>query len=149
MKEHQMTIKAKLLSDIRRTWDALNTTLQRLTDEQMTTLHDAEDWTVKDHIIHLTSWERSVAFFLQGKPRHEGLEVDEALYLNGSNDEINVAIFRHRRDLAVPDALAQFRDVHQQLLGLLQLLTDADLKRPYCHFYPMSRVKVTGHRPTM
>ena len=136
MAEQQVTTKVELLTDIERAWAALNTALDRLTAAQMTTLTDAQGWAVKDHIIHMTAWERSVVFFLQGQPRHAGLDVDEALYLRAADDEINAVIFQQRKDLPLGDALAQFRDVHQQLLKLLQPLTDADLREPYRHYLP-------------
>lgn len=136
MSERQVTAKAELLADIERAWVALNATLDQLTEVQMTTITDPQGWTVKDHIIHMAAWERSVVFFLQGQPRHAGLGVDEALYLNGSDDEINAAIFRQRKDLPLSAALTQFRDVHQQLLNLLQSLTDTDLRKPYRQYLP-------------
>ncbi len=136
MTDRRITTKAELLEDIERTWAALNAALDRLTETQMTTIRDAQGWTVKDHLIHLAHWERSVVFFLQGKPRHAGLDVDEALYLNSNDDEINAVIFQGRKDDPFGEALAQFRDIHQQLLKLLQPLTDADLQQPYRHYLP-------------
>ena len=136
MSQRQVTTKAELLADIERAWVALNATLARLTEAQMTTFTDPQGWTVKDHVIHMTAWERSVVFFLQGKPRHAGLDVDEALYLKGSDDEINAAIFQQRKDLPLREAFAQFRDVHRQMLNLLQPLTDADLHKPYRQYLP-------------
>jgi len=136
MAERRVTTKAELLAENERAWVALNAALDRLTEAHMTTITDAQGWTVKDHIIHLTAWERSVVFFLQGKPRHAGLGVDEALYLKGTDDEINAVIFQQRKDRPLSDAFAQFRDVHQQLLTLLQPLTDADLQKPYRHYLP-------------
>jgi hypothetical protein len=102
----------------------------------MTALKDARGWSVKDHLIHLTTWERSAVFFLQGKPRHAGLGVEEALSLKGSDDEINAVVFQQCKDLPLVEALAQFREVHQQLLKLLAPLTDADLQKPYRHYLP-------------
>ncbi len=140
MTERQVTTKAELLSDIEHAWAALNAALGRLTETQMTTIRDAQGWTVKDHLIHLAHWERSVVFFLlfflQGKPRHAGLDVEEALFLKGDDDEINAVIFQRRKDDPLGEALAQFRDIHQQLLQLLQPLADADLQRPYRHYLP-------------
>jgi hypothetical protein len=139
MTEKQAVTKAELLTDTEHAWAALNAALGRLTEAQMTTIRDAQGWTVKDHLIHLAHWERSVVFFLQGKPRHAGLEVDEALYLKdlkAEDDEINAVIFQRRKDDPLGEALAQFRDIHQQLLNLLQPLTDADLQRPYRHYLP-------------
>ena len=136
MSEWQVTTKVELLADIERAWVALNATLDQLTEAQMTTITDRQGWTVKDHVIHLAAWERSVVFFLQGKPRHVGLGIDDALYLNGSGDEINTAIFQQRKDLPLHEASVGFRDVHQQLLNLLQPLTDADLHKPYRRYLP-------------
>jgi hypothetical protein len=136
MAERPVTTKAELLTDIDRTWVALNTALDRLTEPQMTTLRDAEGWTVKDHVIHLTAWERSTVFFLQGRPRHEGLGVDETVYLNGTDDDINAVIYQQRKDLPLAEALAQFRRTHQELMALLQPLTDEALNRRYRHYLP-------------
>ena len=136
MTELQVATKAELLAEIEHTWASLNAALDHLTEAQMTALKDAQGWSVKDHLIHLTAWERSVVFFLQGKPRHAGLGVEEALYLKGSDDAINAIVFQQCKDLPLVEALAQFRDVHQQLLRLLASLTDADLQKPYRHYLP-------------
>ena len=123
--------KAELLADIERTWAALNQGLARFTEAQMTTLRDQEGWSVKDHLIHLEAWERSVVFFLQGRPRHKGLGVEEAVYLTGDMDRINAVIQKQRRELPLADALAQMRNTHEQLLKLLEPLSDADLEKTY------------------
>lgn len=136
MTERRVKTKADLLADIERTWTLLNAALGRLTDAQLTALKDAQGWTVKDHIIHLAAWERSVVFFLQGQARYAGLGVDKALYLRGNDDEINAVIHQQREDLPLTSALEQFRDIHQQLMTLLQPLTDADLQKPYRHYLP-------------
>lgn len=136
MTVRQVTTKAELLAEIEHTWASLNATLDRLTEAQMTALKDAQGWSVKDHLVHLAAWERSVVFFLQGKPRHAGLGIAEALFLKGSDDEVNAAVFQQSRDLPLVEALAQFRDVHQQLLRLLAPLTDTDLQKLYRHYLP-------------
>ena len=127
----QSNTKEALMADIERSWDALHSLFSRLTEGQMTTIRDAQGWSVKDHIIHLAAWERSVVFFLQGKSRHEGLGVDESVYLKGGFDEINDVIYRQRKVLPLAKAMAQFDEVHQQLLTRLETLTDADLQEPY------------------
>jgi hypothetical protein len=128
--------KQELESDIRRSWDALQAVLQRLSDAQMTGLRDAEGWTIKDHLIHITVWERSVVFFLQHQPRHLGLGVDESVYSRGPVDAINAAVYQQSKNLSLDEALAQFREVHRQLMELFQSLTDADLFRPYRDYLP-------------
>ena len=136
MTERRVTTKAELLADTELSWAALNSALDRLGEAQKTAITDAQGWTVKDHIVHLTAWERSVVFFLQGKPRHAGLGVDETLYLNGKEDEINAVVFQQRKDIPLADALAQFREVHEQSLKLVRPLTDADLEEPYSRYLP-------------
>ena len=136
MTEQLITTKAVLLPEIERQWAALQTALARLSETQMTTLYDAQGWSVKDHLVHLAAWERSVVFFLQGKQRHEGLGVDETTYLDSTDDEINAVIQPQRKHLALAEVLAQLADTHEQLWALLQPLTDADLNLPYRHFLP-------------
>lgn len=65
MPEERVTTKAELLRAVEHTWAALHAALDRLSARQMTTLSDAHGWTVKDHIIHMTAWERSVVFFVE------------------------------------------------------------------------------------
>jgi hypothetical protein len=136
MTEPRVINKSELLIAIEDAWLALNTAVESLTETQLTLPQDVQGWTVKDHIIHITFWERSAVFFLQGLPRHQGLGVEEALYLNGNDDAINASIYQQYRDVPLSEALSQFRSIHQQLLDQLQLLTDADLQKLYRHYLP-------------
>jgi hypothetical protein len=130
--------KAQLLTEINKPWDALNSYLARLTEPQMTTIHDEHGWTVKDHLTHLAAWEDSVVYFLQGKPRHEALGVEESLSARGSFDEMNAVIQQLRKSLSLAEATAQLRNTHANLLSLLQAMTDTDLNRPLRHYLPSS-----------
>lgn len=136
MSQQSVTTKAALLAAIDPAWTALNAAIDRLSEDQLTARRDAQGWTVKDHLIHLTAWERSVIFLLQGKPRHDGLGVSADVYLHGDDDAINAAIYQQRRTLPLAEALAQFRAVHQQLMRMLQPLSDADIQQPYRHYLP-------------
>ena len=128
--------KAELLSEIEGAWTRLNDALECLTEAQMTDIRDPQGWAVKDHLIHIAAWERSVAVFLQGKPRHEGLGVDEQIYGTGDDDTINAAIQEQHKDGSLADALAEFREVHGQLLRLIEPLSDDDLYRANSDFQP-------------
>lgn len=134
--------KADLLNAIDGAWTNLNAALDRLTEEQMTETRDAEGWAVKDHLVHIAAWERSVVVFLQGRPRHEGLEVDEQVYARGDDDEINAAIQEKRKDVSLSEALDDMRSVHGQLLSLLEPMTDDDLYKANSDFQP----NATGER---
>ena len=136
MTEQQTITKAVLLADIERDWAKLNTALDQLTEAQLTTSTDEQGWTAKDHVIHLMAWERSMVTMLQGIPRHEGLGVTEDLYLSEGFDAINADIQAQHQALPLAEALAQFRQTHQQLMTLLEPLSDQDLQQPYRHFLP-------------
>jgi hypothetical protein len=124
------------MQQIDRSWAALQSALSRLTPSQLIDPKDAAGWSVKDHVLHLAAWERSVVFLLQGRPRHAGLGVSESTYLNETFETINAAIFANTSSATPEDALAQLRDVHMQMMALLQPLTDDDLSKPYRAYLP-------------
>jgi hypothetical protein len=131
--------KKKLLAEIGNSWVMLNSFLANLTRAQKTTLRDAHDWSVKDHITHITAWEESVVFFLEGKPRYEALGIGQSDYEELSIDEINTLVRNHRRRLFLPEATAQFQAVHRRLLSLLAKLSDEDLEKPLESFNPETK----------
>jgi hypothetical protein len=128
--------KADLLNEINQAWTNLNTALDNLTPEQMTDIRDPQGWAVKDHLVHIAAWERSVVVFLQGQPRHEGLGVAEQLYDAGDDDRINAAIQEKHKDASLSEARADLRNVHSQLLALVEPLSDDDLYKASSDFQP-------------
>ncbi len=136
MSEERVTKKHDLIAHMDRDWTALTDALAQLSLETMTTIRDDHGWTVKDHLIHLYYWERSALYFLQGKPRHEGLGVTEEIYASDDADVINEIIFQQNRSLSLEEALAQLRALQPTLLAALEPLTDADLQKPYRHYLP-------------
>lgn len=136
MGERQVTTKAQLLEAIESDWRTINQAIDALSESQMTSTRDAEGWTVKDHIGHMTAWERSALFFLQGKPRHEGLGVTEDVYLTEDENRINAKIYRQVQFTPPQQVIATFRDVHRQLMNALEAVTDTQLALPYRHFLP-------------
>jgi hypothetical protein len=138
MAERSSSVKAQLLAEIDKAWADLNTFFAGLSEAQMTTLHDGQGWTVKDHLTHIAAWEESVIFFLHGRPRHEALGIEEPLFAKASFDEINAVIQRLRKDLSLSQAASQLQTTHARLMSLLQPLSDADLNQPLRHYLPSS-----------
>lgn len=136
MSEPQEMTKAALLAAIERSWSRFDAALARLSEEQLLTPTDDQGWTVKDHLVHISVWERSMVFFLQGKPRHEALGVDQELYLHGDDDAINAVIVGQRKDLPLSEVLASLRATHRELLALVEPLSDADLQQTYRFYQP-------------
>jgi hypothetical protein len=136
MAELGSTTKAEFLAEVADAWDGFNAVIDRLSEGQLTGAQDEQGWTVKDHLVHLAAWERSTTFFLQGKPRHEGLGVEEALYMGDDVDAVNAQIYQQQKSLPLSQVMAMLQDTHQQLLAAIEPLTDDDLHKPYHHFQP-------------
>jgi hypothetical protein len=136
MTEQSHNVKGKLLGDIEREWGALNASLENLDETQMTEIRDPQGWSVKDHLIHMAFWERGVCFFLQGKPRHQGMEIDEELLKHGDFDQINAVIQQAQKDMSLAEVKALIHYCHRQLLHQVQGLSEADLLKPYRRYTP-------------
>lgn len=117
-------------------WSRLERRLEALDARQLTGPTDPAGWTAKDHLAHLAAWERSMVYLLQGRPRHEGLGVDEAVYLDGNDDAINAVIQAATKDLPLADVQAVLRSTHQELRSLVASMGVEDLRQPYSHFLP-------------
>ena len=79
MSDFQVTT-TELVSRMQKGWDDFQAYLKTLTLEQVTQPTDAAGWTVKDHIIHLATWEDGVYALLEKQPRHEQMGLDKALH---------------------------------------------------------------------
>jgi hypothetical protein len=125
----------------------LEAAIDSLDERQLTAIRDAQGWVVKDHLAHLAAWERSIVFLLQGRPRYEGLGVDEATYRTTEADgfdRVNAAIRLQTAGQTLAETLAGFQAVHGELLATLDGLTDADLLRTYSSFAPDEPGEETG-----
>jgi uncharacterized protein len=140
--------KAALMAGIDENWRALNQVLDQLGEAGLAADQDSQGWTVKDHIGHVAAWERSARYFLEGKPRHEALGVDEALFREGDDDKINAAIREQQRHRSAADLLAELRQEHRQLMALLEPMSDDDLQKPLRHFDPNVR-SAAADRPVL
>ena len=127
--------KAELLERIQLGRAALEATIGRLSDEQLVEPGPPDGWSVKDHLFHVAAWERSLPALLQGRPRYAAMNVDEKTYVR-SEEALNALIFQHNKGRSLSEALADFEQAHQDLLGVLAGLTDADLFRTYSQYQP-------------
>ncbi len=105
-------------------------------DEAALTRPSADGWSAKDHLAHLTAWERSLMALLEGRSRAEALGVDERTYNEGGFEAINARLHERTKDQPLDHVLAEFRESRQELLTLLDRFTDDDLYQPYAHYQP-------------
>jgi hypothetical protein len=130
------TNKAELMERIDRSWAALEQVIARADEAELTRPGGADGWSVKDHLVHLATWERSLLALLEGSPRHEAVGLDKATYEALGTDGVNAAVYERNKDLPLAEALAFVRQTHESVLRVLAAMTDADLLRPYSHYQP-------------
>lgn len=128
--------KAEQLERIDEAWLRLNGFIESLTPAQLTGPTDAVGWTVKDHLAHLTAWERGMVFLLERRPRHEGMGVEESVYRDAGLDTLNEAIRQVTVNTPIDEVIADLRATHEQLRAMIAAMPDEDLRRPYSWFLP-------------
>jgi hypothetical protein len=112
--------RTELLDAIRTGRRSLETTLERLSDDQMTDRID-ETWTRKDVVAHLASWERRVVGLLErlrsGAPADPPVETDA----------LNERYWRESRDRSLDDVRADERAAYEALIAAIEGATDEEL----------------------
>lgn len=134
--ETMVPTRDELLREIDATWEDLQVFLDSLSPAQLTGPTDAAGWTAKDHLAHLTAWEKSMDVLFHGQPRHEALGVDKPLYESGDYDAINAVIKRQHANESIGEVLNNLNQTHAAFLATLHGLSDDDLKHPQATFLP-------------
>jgi hypothetical protein len=128
---------SKLTASINAAWNDLHSFLAQVTPGQASK-QDQAGWSVKDHVTHLAVWEDSVVILFRGGRRHEALGIEEAFYTAGNFDEINEIIRVRLEGTALEEAIRNLEGAHQQLMGHLKTLRDADLNAKAREFFPQA-----------
>jgi uncharacterized protein (TIGR03083 family) len=127
--------KALLMERIDRAWAELNGAVRGLSEQELTR-PGPDGWAMKDHLAHISAWERSALALLRGMPRHEALGVDEATYQSHDVERVNDAIEQRNRGRPLAEVLADFEQTHADVLTALERLTPDDLAKPYEQYLP-------------
>ena len=131
MEEDTPKTKADLLERIRREYAALEQTLGKLDEQQMTTA-SADGWSTKDNLAHIAAWQSILrVFHIGGRPFREAAPGITADYLKDDVDTINDDFYHRDLDLPLHEVLESFRRSHQQTLALIEGMSEAELFRSY------------------
>ncbi len=122
--------KEELIRQLSSEWMNLQTTLQALSDQQLTGPTDATGWRAQDHIMHITGWEQCLIGVLNGQPAHIALGVDETVWKSYDFDAINNVTFLRGQSASLAEVLETAQTTHAQLLNKLEILQDSDLSQP-------------------
>lgn len=110
--------KGQVLNKIEQTWTAFKESYAGLTDEQLMQPGVTEDWSVKDILAHVSSWEdetlKHLPHILKGTrpPRY-------SVYYGGI-DAFNAQMTELKRGLSLSQVLRQLDDTHLRLIEYVQ-----------------------------
>jgi hypothetical protein len=131
------TTKAEVEARIDESRKRLDDHVSQLDEHTLTEVRDEGGWSVKDHLAHLAAWEQSMVHGLHGKPRHEGLGVDEETYNDHDVDAINAEIHAKHKDRPLHEVKAMLHRAQHDMSEALGRLTDHDLKeKSYSDYLP-------------
>jgi len=125
--------KQQLLERIHASYEVLEATIRRLSEEQLTQPDDS-GWSVKDHLAHIAVWELGIAVHLAGGDRFAAMQIENPR--GKPIDEVNDRLYRQNAHLSAAEALEMMRSTHQRFLKVLDRLSDDDLYRPCRSFLP-------------
>jgi hypothetical protein len=119
-------------------------------EQELTELRDAKGWAVKDHLYHLAVWERGIRYLLQGKPRHEGMELTEQQYAELDADGMNAIIFEKNKGRSLDDVMQVFQAEHREMVDYLAspAITWEDLQKPFNDYAPDDPIE-QGDNPVL
>ena len=109
--------RQQLLSKIDKAWTELKASYEGLTDAQLEEPGVVEEWSVRDVLAHVTTWEeealKSLPVILEGRkpPKYS------AQY--GGIDAFNAMASERKRGLSMSDVLSQMDATHEDLIEYL------------------------------
>jgi DinB superfamily len=118
--------RPRLLRRLDAAWAAFRESYAGLSDSQLTEPGVTGDWSVKDILAHVTTWEGEALKYLPliiagGRPPR---------YVKyGGIDAFNAKTTEAKRGLSLPDVLRQLDDTHHRLIDFLQRTPEAQFTR--------------------
>lgn len=127
--------KVELMEWIDGRWGELQALLSELSDEEIEQpLGDG--WSAKVHVAHLAAWERSVIALLHGADRGAAMALSPETWGGHDTDTINGALANRAEARAAGDVSRDARGTHEELLDLLDRLSEEDIMKPYSYYQP-------------
>lgn len=104
----------KLIALIDKTWTAFRSSIDGLTPDQMQQPGASGEWSVKDILAHVTTWE---AESLEHLPRMARGEKNASYrHLYGGIDAFNELMIARKRELPLDDVLRELDETHARLV---------------------------------
>lgn len=121
------TTKAELLTKIQKSYTEFEALLAPLSPAQLTTPGVNGDWSIKDILVHVATWQARAALILEAASRGETPRLTPPVTNEEEMDRFNDEIFLTHRTQPLDDVWSSFRASYQQLLAATEVLSEEDL----------------------
>jgi hypothetical protein len=116
--EEELMKKQQLLDKLDRAWTDLRQSYAGLSQAQLTQPGITGNWSVKDILAHVTTWEQEALKYLPLVLRGERLPRYKDLY--GGIDAFNARMTAEKQKLPLSEVLRQLDDTHRRLVAAIQ-----------------------------
>lgn len=106
--------REQLLKKLETAWAVLHEAYAGLPDSRMTEPGVVEDWSVKDVLAHVTTWEEEALTYLPYIA--EGRTPPRYSVKYGGIDAFNALRTEQKRGLSLPEVLGQMEQTHRRLI---------------------------------
>jgi hypothetical protein len=110
--------REQLLNKLEKAWTALHEAYAGLPDSHLTEPGVVEDWSVKDILAHVTTWEEEALKYLPFIV--EGRTPPKYSVQYGGIDAFNTLRTEQKRGLSLSEVLSQMEDTHQRLIDYVR-----------------------------
>jgi len=135
--------KQQLLKRLEKAWAAIEESYDGLSDSQLTEPCVIGNWSVKDILAHVTTWEEEALKYLPliitgGRPPR---------YIQyGGIDAFNAKMTEQKRGLALSDVMKQLDETHRRLIDYIRSVPEEHFTRE-TRFRHRLRLDTYSHYP--
>lgn len=118
------TTRAELLRDMQAGYATFEAVIAPLGETQMTTPGVNSDWSIKDIVAHIATWQARAARSLEFAARDEEPQHDVPVNNEEEMHAFNAATFAANRSRPLAQVLADFHASYRQLLVAVEALNE-------------------------
>jgi hypothetical protein len=134
--------KGKLLAKLDKRWVEFKTSFEGLTNDQMIQAGAMSDWSLKDILGHVTTWEEELLKYLPAVLAGERTPQYKNLY--GGIDEFNAIQVAGKRKLPLDEIRGQLEETHERVVAFLEGIPAARYEKN-TRVYKRIRLDTYGH----
>jgi hypothetical protein len=136
--------KQQLLKQLDKSWAAIKESYAGLSDALMTEPGVTGDWSVKDILAHITTWEEEALKYLPLIIKGSRPPPYSVKY--GGINAFNAQMTEHKRRLPLSDVLKQLDETHRRLIDYIHQAPEDQFTRE-TRFRHRLRVDTYSHYP--